>query len=184
MEAYLPKGPGDSNYAGTDTSTRKCDGFAVHLETMPELNNSQQSLSRAQENQRRPSLKHLFVFNTAQQTPILACALVTACLAAAGKALYSVLLGKIFDVVSRFGGGKLSGDDALAQVSRWCAFLVGLGAAFWIINGLDMALWTLFGEFKARSAREALFSSLLAKDTEWHDTKEVGIASMAIRSQR
>lgn len=131
----------------------------------------------------RSSWKDLFVFSTSRQLWVLPCALATACAAAAGKAVYTILLGKIFDVVSKFGAGALDGDEALAQVSQWCAYLCTLGIGFWIFNGLDMVLWMVSGELRAKSARETLLSSLLLKEMEWYDSREDGMASLMIRIQ-
>lgn len=129
------------------------------------------------------SFKDLFAFNTPKQLGVMPCALATACAAAAGKAVYTIFLGKIFDIVSKFGAGVLDGSEALAQVSQWCAYLCALGVGFWVFNGLDMALWMVSGELRAKSARGKLFSSLLRKEMAWYDKREDGMASLMIRIQ-
>lgn len=125
----------------------------------------------------------LFVFNTPRQLGVMPCALATACASAAGKAVYTIMLGKIFDVISGFGAGTIDGNDALSQVSRWCAYLCALGVAFWLFNGLDMLLWMISGELRAKSARMTLFSSLLRKEMSWYDSRQDGITSLVIRIQ-
>lgn len=125
----------------------------------------------------------LFVFNTPRQLGVMPCALATACAAATGKAIYTIMLGKIFDVVSKYGAGALDESEALTQVSRWCAYLCALGVGFWIFNGLEMLMWMVSGELRAKSARRTLFSSLLQKKMAWYDSRDDGMASLITRIQ-
>jgi ATP-binding cassette subfamily B (MDR/TAP) protein 1 len=138
----------------------------------------------ATQKQKRSSCKHLFVFSSPLQVVIMPLAVIMSFTAAAGKAIYAILLGKIFDVVSRFGAHLLSGDETLSQVSLWCSYLCILGVVLWVFNGLEMSLWMISGELRAGSARKTLFSSLVDKHMEWYDSKEEGVPSLMVQIQR
>lgn len=131
----------------------------------------------------RSSWRHLFVFTQRRHAVFLSSAVITALLVAVTKTVYSILLGKIIDIVSPLGAGSVSAEAAMGGVRKWCLVLVGVGVAVWAFNSAFMALWIIFGELEARSARETLFSNLLYKEMAWFDSQEEGVSSALSRMQ-
>lgn len=121
--------------------------------------------------------RHLFVFTERRHALFLSFAILSALLVAATKTLYAILLGKIMDIVSPLGAGTISGKTAMEGVRMWCLVLTGVGVAIWAFNSALMALWIIFGELIAKSARESLFSNLLSKEMAWFDSQEEGVSS-------
>ncbi|KAI1137319.1 P-loop containing nucleoside triphosphate hydrolase protein [Hypoxylon sp. FL0543] len=142
--------------------------------------NSQQEQQRKQQS---PSLKHLFTFTTWQHCGILAAGLVSSLLSGALRTSLAILIGKIFEVISEFGSGQLTGPDTLGQVSSWCIILSLIGGAGWLVNFAFMSSWIVFSELQARNIRQRMFHALLRKDMEWFDGQEDGIASLLVRMQ-
>ena len=96
----------------------------------------------------------------------------------------AVFLGKIFDLFTSFGTGKISGSDLVSEVSRYGILLSGLGCASGILNSVYYGLWLTFGELQAKSAREKLFDGMLDKDMDWYDMRKAGIDTLISRLQR
>lgn len=128
----------------------------------------------------RSSLRDLFTFTRPRHVLVLLSALATASLVAAGRTAYAVLLGKVFEVVALWGAGSLDRHDFLSQITQWSVYFVVLGAGMWFICTVDIALWVVTGELRARTAREVLFTSLLNKSTEWYDLRMNGMASLMV----
>ena len=126
---------------------------------------------------------HLFAFVNRQHAGLLLSAVAAAMVVAGAKTFYAIVLGKIFDIVSKFGAGKIDGDDTLAGVTTWCVVLTAVGGAIWLANAAFMALWIIFGEVCAKSARDRLFAALLRKDMGWFDSQGDGLSSMLVRIQ-
>lgn len=148
-----------------------------------EVSQSDASLQKSEhenEPQNGPSKstwRHLFIFTDRRHAAILGFAIVSAVLVAATKTLYAILLGKIMDLVSPLGAGTISGTKAMEGVRMWCLVLTGVGVAIWAFNSALMALWVIFGELSAKSARDGLFSNLLSKEMAWFDRQEEGVSS-------
>ncbi|KAF4827050.1 ABC transporter B family member 6 [Colletotrichum tropicale] len=125
--------------------------------------------------------KHLFAFTEWKHLSILVLAVVTACICAAVKTGYALILGQIFQVIADYGSGILDDADALSQTSRWCVILccVGLGALG--ANASLMSSWILFGEFQARQARQNIFQDLLHQRMSWYDCQADGTPSILVR---
>ncbi|KAB5584879.1 hypothetical protein GE09DRAFT_6315 [Coniochaeta sp. 2T2.1] len=127
--------------------------------------------------------KHLFAFTTAKQVTIIFSAVGTACVVAAGKTVYTLLLGRIFDLVAKYGGNVLSGQELLTQISTWCSYMTVLGVGMWALSGMDMALWISSGELRAVTARKTLFSRMIQKEMDWFDSQGDGMSSLIIQTQ-
>ncbi|KAJ8122969.1 hypothetical protein ONZ43_g969 [Nemania bipapillata] len=93
----------------------------------------------------------------------------------------SLLLGRIFGVISQFGSGQLTGSETIAQVSSWCVLLAVIGGAAFLVNFGFMCSWIAFSELQARNIRRSMFRGLLKKEMEWFDTREDGVASLLTR---
>src|SRR4051794_4620501 len=85
----------------------------------------------------KSSFKHLLAFTCREDLWLLLGALATAAGIAAAKTLYAIILGRIFDVITRWGGQLIEPDDFLSEVSMWCLGLTLLGVATWAVVGLD-----------------------------------------------
>ncbi|KAI2638427.1 P-loop containing nucleoside triphosphate hydrolase protein [Xylaria nigripes] len=129
------------------------------------------------------SFQDLFVFTTWRHCWFLVAGLAGAVLSGALKTSMSILLGRIFAVISQFGAGHLAGNEALAQVSSWCVLLTVVGGAGWLVNFGFMFAWIGYSELQARNIRSSMFRGLMKKDMEWFDTQQDGIASLLIRIQ-
>ena len=51
-------------------------------------------------------------------------------------------------------------------------------SASWLASSTFYALFLVFGELQARSARERMFEALLQKDIAWYDTRKGGVAAL------
>ncbi|KAI1432788.1 P-loop containing nucleoside triphosphate hydrolase protein [Xylaria sp. CBS 124048] len=129
------------------------------------------------------SYRDLFAFTTWRHCWILAMGLVGALLSGALKTAMSILLGKIFAVISQFGAGHLTGTDTMAQISSWCVLLTVVGGGGWFVNFGYMFSWVAFSELQARSIRNGMFRGLMNKNMEWFDVQENGVASLLVRIQ-
>lgn len=65
----------------------------------------------------------------------------------------------------------------MAGLTIWCVVLAGLGLASWIFNSVLMALWVIFGELVAKTARKSVFENLLYREMAWFDGHLEGLSS-------
>lgn len=122
--------------------------------------------------------KHLFVFTQRRrQVGFLGLAIAASLLVAAVKTVFAILLGRIMDVVSPLGAGSIDGRTAMAGVTVWCVVLTGIGVASWAFNSALMALWIVFGELVAKTARKTIFEDMLEKEMAWFDGHDEGLSS-------
>ncbi|KAK5657432.1 hypothetical protein OQA88_3004 [Cercophora sp. LCS_1] len=128
----------------------------------------------------KPSFKDLFAFTRRRHIPIMICAIFTAGLVAGARTAYAVLTGKIFETAAHFGSGIITGDEYLSEISRLCGFMCLLGLGTWAASSLDIMLWILTGELRARTAREKLFASFIRKTMTWYDSRENGMSSLMV----
>ena len=131
----------------------------------------------------KPSWRSLFAFTTRQHWPPVVFATSSTIIAGLIKPAISIFFGKIFAVITSFGGRNLTGQEALHQVSIWCIGLTALGVGAWLAEGGVMAGWVTFGELQARCARQDLFATMLDKDIEWYDSRKDGTGAFLIRIQ-
>ncbi|KAI0874292.1 P-loop containing nucleoside triphosphate hydrolase protein [Hypoxylon argillaceum] len=131
----------------------------------------------------KSSFFDLFTFATWQHSWLLVAGVVAAALVGALTTAMSLLLGRIFAVITAFGSGNLTGPEAIDQVSSWCVLLAVIGGAAFLVNFAFMCSWIAFSELQARNIRSSMFRGLLNKEMEWFDTREDGIASLLVRMQ-
>lgn len=131
----------------------------------------------------KSSFFDLFTFATWQHSWLLVAGVVAAALVGALTTAMSLLLGRIFAVITAFGSGNLTGSEAIDQVSSWCVLLAVIGGAAFLVNFAFMSSWIAFSELQARNIRSSMFRGLLNKEMEWFDTREDGIASLLVRMQ-
>ncbi|KAI1748872.1 P-loop containing nucleoside triphosphate hydrolase protein [Xylaria castorea] len=142
--------------------------------------NADQSASQQPE---KPSFRDLFTFMTWQHSWLLLAGLLGSLLSGALQASMSILLGRIFAVISEFGSGHLTGAETMAQISSWCVLLVVVGGGGFLVNFGFLFSWVTFSELQARNIRSRIFRGLLKKDMKWFDTRPDGVASLLIRIQ-
>lgn len=121
--------------------------------------------------------KHLFVFAQRGQAGFLSLAIVACLLVAAVKTVFAVLIGRIMDIVSPLGSGSMNAGTAMAGLTIWCVVLAGLGLAAWAFNSALLALWIIFGELVAKTARKCVFGRLLDREMAWFDGHHEGLSS-------
>lgn len=121
--------------------------------------------------------KHLFVFTKGHQTGFLSLAIVASLLVAAVKTVFAVVIGRIMDIVSPLGAGRIDATAAMSGLTIWCVVLAGLGLASWAFNSALLALWIVFGELVAKTARMSVFEHLLDREMAWFDCHREGLST-------
>jgi ATP-binding cassette, subfamily B (MDR/TAP), member 1 len=127
------------------------------------------------------SWSSLFAFTCRQHSPVLLVAIASASAIGGLKVAFAVILGKIFQVVTNYGNGSMTGDNTLSEVSFWCLALCALGMGTWLANMVFLSSWIVFGELQAKSVRDQMFRALLDKEMEWYDHQTDGTTSLLIR---
>ncbi|KAL2195012.1 P-loop containing nucleoside triphosphate hydrolase protein [Corynascus similis CBS 632.67] len=129
----------------------------------------------------KSSFQDLFTFTQARHVPLLTASISTAALVAAGRTTYVVLLGRIFNVVARFGAGVVQPADLLTQIAGWAVWMCVLGVGMWAVSTVNIAAWVVAGELRARTARSELFSRLLmGKEVGWFEAREEGVSGLTV----
>ncbi|KAK4121932.1 P-loop containing nucleoside triphosphate hydrolase protein [Parathielavia appendiculata] len=132
----------------------------------------------------KSTFKHLFTFTSRRHIPLLVLALIAAAVEAAGRTVYAILIGRIFDVISRFGSGLLPPGEFLSQISRWALWMCVLGVGVWLSSTVDVATWVIGGELRARTAREEVYGRLLGRRMGWFEQRPEGLSGLMTRVQR
>ena len=131
----------------------------------------------------KPSWRSLLEFTRRKHWLPLICAIIATTLAGLIKPALSILYGKTFATLTQFGGGNLSEEETLREISTWCLAVTALGIGAWVAECGLMTMWIVFGELQAKSVRQEMFASMLDKDMEWYDGLEDGIGAFLIRIQ-
>lgn len=131
--------------------------------------------------QSRASWKHLFAFTQTRHCCALVPAILSSCAVAGFRTSLALAMGLFFQIAADYALGDVSAPDTLVEGTNLCILLCGLGAGHWLANTVFLSSWVIFGELQARSVREQMFSSLLAKKMAWYDSQEDGISSFLVR---
>ncbi|KAG5960994.1 hypothetical protein E4U56_004077 [Claviceps arundinis] len=123
----------------------------------------------------------LFAFTKKTHVGILLAALAAAACVAFLRTILSVLLGRIFGVISQLGDESRSGQSATAEISKYCIILVGLGFGNWVANSSFLTFWMIFGELQVIEVRKEVTSCLLSKNIEWFGHLKDGLEGLHIR---
>jgi hypothetical protein len=126
----------------------------------------------------------LFVLWEWKELKILLPGILSAALVAGAKSAFAVVLGLIFEEVSRLGGGATTAAEALSQISKLCLVLTGLGVFKAVASAVFMGLWIAHGESRIRTVRARLFDVLCRRRLEWFDMQEDGFAGLTTEIQR
>ena len=95
----------------------------------------------------------------------------------------AIFLGKLFNLFTEFGAGKLSGSELVHQISTYDIYMLGLAGVSMLLNAGYFGFWLYFGELQARNVRDRLFDGLLKKDMEWFDMRTAGVNTLLSRVQ-
>lgn len=106
-----------------------------------------------------------------------------AILAGIAKPVLALFVGDIFNALSEFGAGTISGPQMTSTVNKWALATTLLGAVTWMSTGGMFWFWIIFGELQAQSARESIFKGLLNNEMEWFDLREDGVSTLMTRIQ-
>lgn len=133
--------------------------------------------------ERSPSWRALFNFTTkAHLFPLLA-ALVSSVASGIVIPTLAILLGKLFDQFTKYGGEKIDGHTLVHKVSVYGLYLAALGSGAILLNASYFGLWLVYGELQAKNVRDKLFEGLLEKDMEWFDMRNAGVNTLLSRLQ-
>ena len=126
----------------------------------------------------KPPWKSLFHFTTSKHAGYVILAIALALLSGLVIPFQAYFLGKLFLALTSFGARAIDGDKLISDISMYSIYLCAVGAGNWIVSTLYYASWLYFGELQGRSARIALFRSLLEKDMAWYDMRKNGIGAL------
>ena len=125
----------------------------------------------------------LFTFTTkAHILPLLIAVLLSISSGIVIPAL-AIFLGKLFNLFTEYGAGKLSGPDLVHKISTYDIYMLGLAGAGMLLNAGYFGFWLYFGELQAKNVRDRLFDGLLEKDMEWFDMRTAGVNTLLSRVQ-
>ena len=127
--------------------------------------------------------RSLFYFSSRQHLPLLIVALFLSTAAGIAGPALAIFFGKIFDAFSAYGSGAADGHTLTHKVSTDAIALCVLGGTVWLVKGGYFALWMVFGELQAKTARDLLFQNLLEKDFAWYEMRTSGIGALLPRLQ-
>lgn len=129
------------------------------------------------------SFLSLFSFTRRKHILTLIEGLMTTIVAAMIQPVSSIFLGNLFDTLTTFGAGHISGAELLSRTSENCLILLSLGAINWALSSLYFTFWLIFGEIQAKSARDTLFMELLKKNIAWFEDQPEGIGALLVQIQ-
>lgn len=130
-----------------------------------------------------PSWRSLFAFTTRKHSCGLVFAVIAAIFSSISKPAASILFGRLFSTLIKYGSGRIGLEGALKEVSWLCIGLTALGFWSWTTDGVFLLQWMKFGEGQAKYVREQMFTGLLDKNMEWYDLREDGIDTLLVRIQ-
>ena len=130
-----------------------------------------------------PSWRILLKFTQKGHVAVLSLALVFSLASGIAIPALAIFLGKLFNLITNYGAGRLSGSELITKTSTYGLYLVALGCASAVLNAGYFGFWVLFGELQAKAVRDRLFGGLLEKDMEWFDLRKAGVNAMVQRLQ-
>lgn len=133
--------------------------------------------------QRKSTWRALFGFTQRDHGFILVMALVLSLASGIAIPALAIFLGKLFNLITDFGAGRLNAHDLVTKTSTYGLYLVALGCTSAILNAGYFGVWIFFGELQAKAARDQLFDGLLEKDMEWFDMQSTGANATVQRLQ-
>lgn len=132
----------------------------------------------------KPSWISLFRFTNVPHLPVLFAAIVLTLAAGAARIVFALYLGKLFQTLSQFGIGAMTGNQLMERIRDNTYILLILGGLTWVLSAGFLFCWILFAELQVRRAGKALFGKLLIRDIMWFDMRKEGIGSFLSDSQK
>jgi ATP-binding cassette, subfamily B (MDR/TAP), member 1 len=141
------------------------------------------------DNNDKPSLlktswKSLFRFTSPLHIPALLTAILFTLAAGIIRVVFALYLGKLFQILSQFGNGAITGTHMLEQARAKTFVLLVLGGLTWLLSSCFLFCWIVFSELQVRRAGEVLFEKLLHRDLMWFDMRKDGGGSFLSHSQK
>lgn len=128
--------------------------------------------------------KSIFHFTTVYHVPLLLAALLITFTAAVARVVFALYLGKLFQTLSQFGIGAITGPQLIEQARDNTFILLILGGATWLLGSGFFFVWIVFAELQVRGAGRILFGKLLTRDLMWFDMRKNGVGSFLSHSQK
>jgi len=163
----------------TAQSTRIND-FAINIE---DDNVSPKSETPPPPLSNKSTFATLFSFTRPKHRPLIFLSFFTAAIVAASRTAYAIFLGRIFEIISKWSTGLLNAEEFISEISQWSVYFVLLGLGMWLFSSLDIALWVINGEIRARTTRETMFAALLRKTAGWYDLRGEGVWGLLVQIQ-
>ncbi|WQF87851.1 Putative Type 1 protein exporter [Colletotrichum destructivum] len=116
---------------------------------------------------RKPSWIRLFAFSKLHHLPTLVAGIFAACICAALRTAFAVVIGQMFQIISNYGSEVSGSSNTITQASQLSITICCLWAGILVGNAVVLSSWVLFGELQAKSARTSVFSRLLAHEMSW-----------------
>lgn len=125
----------------------------------------------------------LFYFTTRRHLLPLFVGLIFTVAGGLAVPLLAVILGRIFNILTQFGGRSITAAQLMDEITIHCLYLLVLGGILWVLQSTYFSLWIIFGELQAKRARDRLFGDLLGKEIKWFDLKADGVSALLPRIQ-
>jgi ATP-binding cassette subfamily B (MDR/TAP) protein 1 len=132
----------------------------------------------------KTSWRSLFHFTTVLHLPLLLAALLVTITAAVARVIFALYLGKLFQILSQFGTGAITGPQLMEQARDKTFILLILGGATWLLSSCFFFVWIVFAELQVRGAGKNLFGKLLTREFMWFDMRKDGVGSFLSHSQK
>ncbi|KAE8550658.1 hypothetical protein EYB25_006886 [Talaromyces marneffei] len=130
------------------------------------------------------SWKSLFHFTTVYHVPLLLAAIIITISAGVSRIIFALYLGKLFQTLSQFGIGAITGPQLMDKARDNTSILLILGGGTWLLNSFFFFVWIVFAEFQVREAGSILFGKLLTRDLVWFDMRKDGVGPFLSHSQK
>ncbi|OKL56524.1 hypothetical protein UA08_08266 [Talaromyces atroroseus] len=102
----------------------------------------------------RTSWRSLFRFTTLLHLPALLTAILLTLAAGVIRVVFALYLGKLFQILSQFGNGAITGTQLLEQARAKVFIFLILGGLTWLLSSCFLLCWIVFAELQSRQLRE------------------------------
>lgn len=113
---------------------------------------------------------HLYMFLEKADMPLVVCATAVTLLSSLGPTALSILMGRIFGVLSKYTSGLyLERTDFKHDSIIACFSLAALGGALFVCDWLMISLWMKLGEIQQLKLRQKLYNTIFDRQLSWFD---------------
>lgn len=124
----------------------------------------------------------IFTFSRASHLPVFIPGVLLSAAAGLLQPAMAIFLGRFFNAFSDFASNVIDEPTFDRDTSRSIYALLAIGLCTLLVKGGVFACWVGFGELQAKSARLAVFQSLLNRDIEWFDAQSIGMPALLERT--